>query len=77
MLTKLSLAAGAVALAIALSPGASAAPALPQATVAETGSGTLIEKTHFRGCRFWRHECAARWGWRSRMYHRCLWRHGC
>jgi hypothetical protein len=28
-------------------------------------------------CRSWRHECAARWGWGTRNFYRCLWRHGC
>lgn len=35
---------------------------------------------HYYGggrCRYWRHECAGRWGWSSPGYDRCLWRHGC
>jgi hypothetical protein len=28
-------------------------------------------------CATWRHECAARWGWGTRGFYRCLWRHGC
>ena len=28
-------------------------------------------------CRAWRHECAARWGWGTYGFNRCLWRHGC
>jgi hypothetical protein len=28
-------------------------------------------------CSSWRYECAARWGWHTRGYHHCLWRHGC
>lgn len=28
-------------------------------------------------CRYWRHECAERWGWGSRQFYRCVWRHGC
>jgi hypothetical protein len=28
-------------------------------------------------CSVWRHRCASRWGWRTRAYYRCLWRHGC
>jgi len=28
-------------------------------------------------CAAWRHECAARWGWGTRGFYRCLWRHGC
>jgi hypothetical protein len=78
MFTKLSLAAGALVLAIALSPvAATAAPALPQTRIVEADAGSLAQPVHFRGCRFWRHECADRWGWRTRMFYRCLWGHGC
>jgi hypothetical protein len=28
-------------------------------------------------CAAWRHECAARWGWETRGFYRCLARHGC
>jgi hypothetical protein len=28
-------------------------------------------------CSTWRYECARRWGWHTRGYYRCLWRHGC
>ena len=28
-------------------------------------------------CSTWRHECGHRWGWRTRGYCRCLYRHGC
>jgi hypothetical protein len=28
-------------------------------------------------CVSWRHECAARWGWHTRGFYRCLARHGC
>jgi hypothetical protein len=28
-------------------------------------------------CSIWRHRCAHRWGWHTRAYYRCLWRHGC
>jgi hypothetical protein len=38
---------------------------------------------HFRSgrgisyCGAWRAECAGRWGWGTRSFYRCLWRHGC
>jgi hypothetical protein len=32
---------------------------------------------YYGRCRYWRHECARRWGWGTRRYYRCLWRHGC
>jgi hypothetical protein len=28
-------------------------------------------------CSAWRYNCAARWGWRSHRYFRCVWAHGC
>jgi len=28
-------------------------------------------------CSVWRHRCAHRWGWRTRGFFHCLWRHGC
>lgn len=80
MLAKFAFAAGALAMAAAFAPvGVSAAPAMPQSPIVDVaaGAGSLVEKTHFRRCRFWRHECAHRWGWGTRGYHRCLWRHGC
>ena len=78
MFTKLTLAAGVVAMAAAFAPlGATAAPAMPQSRIVDVGTGSLIEKAQYRGCRFWHRECAARWGWRSHRYFRCLARHGC
>lgn len=32
---------------------------------------------HRGRCYAWRHECADRWGWGTRKFHRCLVRHGC
>jgi hypothetical protein len=31
----------------------------------------------YGGCFYWRNECAERWGYHTRQYYRCLWRHGC
>lgn len=28
-------------------------------------------------CSAWRYNCAARWGWQTRRFYRCLWAHGC
>ena len=80
MFAKISLAAGVVMMAAAFAPmGASAAPAMPQSTIADlaTDPGALLQKVQFRHCRYWHRECAERWGWRTRMYYRCLARHGC
>ncbi|KAB2919621.1 MAG: hypothetical protein F9K29_04705 [Hyphomicrobiaceae bacterium] len=77
MVRKFSLVAGLFVMATAFGTTlATAAPAMPQSTA--TGVEEFVQKVHYRGrCRAWRHECAARWGWGTRGYHRCLWRHGC
>ena len=80
MFTKLSLAAGVVAMAAAFAPiGATAAPAMPQTRIVDVDAGALLQKTQwgYRHCRFWHRECADRWGWRTRRYFHCLARHGC
>ena len=79
MFAKLSLAAGLMLAAATLAPmGASAAAPQSPLTGVIAADGTLVQKTQFYGrCRAWRHECAARWGWRSPQFFRCLARHGC
>jgi hypothetical protein len=79
MIAKLSLAAGLVLAAATLAPiGASAAaPQSPIPGLVAT-DGSLVQKAQYYGrCRAWRHECAARWGWRSPQFFRCMGRHGC
>lgn len=41
--------------------------------------GIIIGDARGRGgyCQNWRDECADRWGWGGRRFHRCLDRHGC
>jgi hypothetical protein len=76
MITRLTLGAAAVA-AVAFCAPVSAAPLTTQTPVSEE---TLVQQVHWRGyrnCRYWRHECAYRWGWGTRRYHRCLWRQDC
>lgn len=76
MIAKTTLAASLLALAALATPQtASAAPGA--APLARTGSISLVEKVQWRRCRYWRRECAFRWGWRTRGFRRCLWRHGC
>ena len=79
MFAKISLAAGLVLAAATLVPaGASAAAPRSPIPGVIAADGTLVQKAHWRGrCRAWRHECAARWGWRSHRYFHCLARHGC
>lgn len=79
MIGKLTLAAGVVALgALAGSSLASAATLAPGASgPAITLDTSVVEKTHWRRCRAWRHECARRWGVGGWRFRRCLARHGC
>lgn len=71
----------ALSLAVAgLAPlSASAAPMQSMKPGVTAGAGVL-EQAHWRGirrCRYWRRECAYRWGWGTPRYWRCLHRHGC
>lgn len=80
MIGKSTLAAGLIALGAALAP-ATATPTLqsPIADVARVDI-SLVEQVgwrHRRHCRNWRQECAARWGWQTNRFHRCMGRHGC
>jgi hypothetical protein len=79
MLAKSTLAGSLMLSALTLVPAAApAAPAhqslMPGAIAAE---GKLLQQVQWGRCHAWRHECAARWGWRTPMYYRCLGRHGC
>jgi hypothetical protein len=79
MVGKHWLVAGALVLGAAVAPHATSAASLsPQSTLRMSEvQDTLVQKTSWRYCRRWRHECADRWGWRTRGYFRCLRRHGC
>jgi hypothetical protein len=79
MFTKLTLVAAATAAiaTIAYVAPVSAAPFAPPTPGVEE---SLTQQVHWGGrgrCRYWRHECANRWGWGTGRYHRCLWRHDC
>jgi hypothetical protein len=80
MLVRVSLAAGLVLAAATFAPiGASAATA-PQSPIpaATAANGSLVQKAQWGGyCRNWARECAARWGWRTPGFFRCMGRHGC
>jgi hypothetical protein len=78
MFMKLTLGAAAVATLAFVTP-ISAAPLGPQTPTPAVENG-LVEQVQWWGhrhCRYWRHECANRWGWGTRRYYRCLWRHDC
>lgn len=36
-----------------------------------------VQWGEWRYCRYWRRQCAERWGWGTRRFYRCLERHGC
>jgi hypothetical protein len=78
MIAKVSLAAGLVLMAATFTPtGASAAaPQSPLPGVIST-DGSLVQKAQWGYCHGWRRECAARWGWRTPQFFRCMGRHGC
>jgi hypothetical protein len=80
MTLKLSMSAGLIAAALVFAGhAASAAPissapkVLGQVTTQEAG----VQKVQWRRCRFWRRECAFRWGWGGWRFRRCMIRHGC
>ena len=81
MLTKLLLAAGLVLAAATLAPAASAAAPQSPIPAVFAADGGLIQKAQwgwgYGRCHAWRRECAARWGWRTPGFFRCLARHGC
>jgi len=75
MIVRLSLAAGLVAATIALAPQfAGAAPLAPPSGASE---GSLVQQVQWRYCRAVRNECAARFGWRTWRYWRCVAARGC
>jgi hypothetical protein len=41
------------------------------------GRGFIVLGVGASHCSIWRRQCAHRWGWHTRAYYRCLWRHGC
>ena len=78
MIAKVSLAAGLVLMAATLAPtGVSAAMAPQSPLPGVTIEGSLVQKAQWGYCHGWRRECAARWGWRTPGFFRCMARHGC
>ncbi len=60
--------------------GPVSAAGLPQSRMPGVIAGDgLLEPVQWgwRRCRYWRRECAERWGWGGWRFRRCLWRHGC
>jgi hypothetical protein len=79
MIAKLSIAAGLVAGAIALTPHlASAVPLSPQpgAVSGAAAEHRLSEEVRWDRCRYWRRTCTL-WGWNTARFYRCMNRHAC
>lgn len=81
MFMRSALASGLLVAAMVTIPQmATAAPAGPQTLAPELVDSSLVQRANWRHrqhCRYWHRECARRWGWHTRAFHRCLWRHGC
>jgi hypothetical protein len=71
-------AALALASPLMLGQASAAGTAAPQMKWAQSvaSDGSIVEKAGWH-CRKWRRKCTRRWGWKSRRYYRCLWRHDC
>jgi hypothetical protein len=77
MVGRMTLAAGLLALgALAAPRGSLAAPSTQMPSVGAKDS-RLVEIVQWHGCRYWRHECARRWGWGGWRWRRCPALHGC
>ena len=76
---KLSLLSGLIAAAVLMPSPVSAIGPSPLAGPAADSPSPLqqVQFWDIGRCRAWRRECASRWGWGSRRWHRCLVRHGC
>jgi hypothetical protein len=80
MSSKTLAAAGAfVALAMLAPLPSHAAVVAPSKPAAAAADSSLLHQVHRPGvrCWAWRKECAARWGWGTWRFRRCLARHGC
>jgi hypothetical protein len=71
-------AALALASPLMLGQASAAGTTVPQMKAAQSVATTdaIVEKAGYH-CRKWRRKCAWRWGWGSKRFHRCLWRHSC
>jgi hypothetical protein len=77
MIARTALAAGLLALGALAAPQTSSAASLTPVPGVAANDSSLVQTVQWRSCRYWRHECAERWGWRTWRYHRCVERHDC
>lgn len=79
MVWKLAVAGGVMFMLAAAVGPASAVTIGPhsKALAPITTDDWLVQPVQWRYCRYWRRECAERWGWGTRRFYFCLERHGC
>ncbi|KAB2939723.1 MAG: hypothetical protein K8F92_05500 [Hyphomicrobium sp.] len=71
------LLAAATMLAAPLTFGQASAASAPDVGWAKSKAAATSVVEHTGYCGRWSWRCAKRWGWGTRKYYRCLWRHGC
>lgn len=71
-------AALALASPLMLVQASAAGTAVPQMKWAQSAAseGAIVEKAGHH-CRKWKRKCARRWGFGTKRFYRCLWRHDC
>jgi hypothetical protein len=77
MKTVLGLATATFLFAFGSANATEISPGKMQSLIRLEMSQSLLETVQYRRCRYWRRECAHRWGWGGWRYRRCLIRHGC
>jgi hypothetical protein len=74
----LTLTAAAALSSLLAVSAAQAAPAGPRSPVPTLSPKDLVKPVQYvYHCRWWRQECAARWGWGTWRFDRCMGLHGC
>lgn len=69
------IAVAACAAPLAIAPASAASAPDVGWAKSKAADASVVEHTGYCGRWSWR--CSKRWGWGTRRYYRCLWRHGC
>ena len=77
MIGKMTLAAGLLALGMLAAPQIGAAATFSPVPGVTGSDSNLVQNVQWRGCGFWRRECARRWGWGGWRFRRCVVARGC
>jgi hypothetical protein len=73
MTGKIGLVAAMLTLGVLAAPQLSSAASFAPAAGIGGPDTSAAQQVRWRdSCRYWRRECAERYGWGSRRYHRCL-----